>query len=125
MPALRSGEVTRLQTVQDYHMHDSCKILTYSSSVDSYNIPQPTYTAGSEIYCGFEMVGTEERVGETEYPDIDAKLRLPIGTVINSNDRVRITKRFGVAVTEIDYSVIGQPLRGSSGLVVELKKVSD
>jgi len=125
MTALRAGEVTSFQTTQEYHYHDACKIHAYSGTDDAYNIPQATYTEGSEIACGFEMVGTDERVNEADVPVVDGKLRLPVGTTLTPNDRIEITKRYGVAITPLFFEVVGLPLRGSSGLVVELAKVTD
>jgi hypothetical protein len=53
----------------------------------------------------------------------DAQLRLPINTVISGVDRVRITHRFGVMLLNIgvEYELIGEPMRGPSGLVLKLR----
>ena len=49
----------------------------------------------------------------------DALIRLPIDTVLDQRDRIRVVARFGVPQnTEITYDIAGPPLEGPSGLVV-------
>jgi hypothetical protein len=114
-----------MQTTHAQHLHDACQILAYSAVQDAYNIPQASYTAGAEMACGVEPVGTDEALDEAEVPLLDAKFRFPIGTVLNPLDRIRLTKRYGVAVDPADFDMVGFPLRGPSGLVVEAKRVTN
>ncbi|MCA9941634.1 MAG: hypothetical protein KC418_23500 [Anaerolineales bacterium] len=123
MTGLRPGELTGLQTTQAGHMMDTCVRLVYSSALDAYNIPQPTYTPGDTLACGFNPSPSKEMMNQV--PDVEAVLRLPVGTTLDNRDRLRITYRFGVAVTNEDYEIAGQPRRGPSGLLVPLKKVTD
>ena len=125
MTAIRDGELTRMQAVQYHHMMDSCRILAYSTADDAYNIPQDSHTAGSEIRCGFDPSGWKEAQEESEVPIMQPTFRLPFGTAVNSRDRIRLTKRFGEAITPEDYEIIGGVERGPSGLVANTKLVTD
>ena len=123
MTGLRAGELTGLQTTQAGHMMDTCVRLVYSSALDAYNIPQPTYTPGDTLACGFNPSPSRELMNQV--PEVEAVLRLSVDTVLDVRDRIRVTQRFGAAVTNEDYEIAGQPRRGPSGLLVPLKKVTD
>lgn len=125
MPALRPGELNRLQATQTNHMMDSCKIMVYTAADDAYNIPQATYTPGSEIWCGFDPSAWEEVQEETETPLMRPSFRLPFGTAVHAADRVQLTKRFGTTITPETYEIIGGVERGPSGLVVNVRLVTD
>ena len=125
MTALRPGELTRMQATHAHHLHDAAQILAHSLVNDAYNVPQPTYTAGAELPCGYEPVGTDEALDEAEVPLFDGKFRFPIGTELSPYDRLRLTKRYGVAIDPEEFDLVGFPLRGPSGLVVEAKRVTD
>lgn len=106
-------------------MQDTCIIQAYSATPDTYGDPVPTYTDGAAIACGFDPTGGRE----SWRPDmtalhVDATVRLPIATTLDTRDRIKITKRFGVAITAIVFEIVGLPQRGPSGLVVELVKVT-
>lgn len=117
-------ELARMQGTQVSAMQDACIVLAYSATPDRYGNPQPTYTAGSEIVCGFDPTTDDEVQDSGQVVIADASIRLPLGTAIDSRDRIRVTKRFGVAVTPLDFEVIGMPQRGPSGLVVLVRKVT-
>ncbi len=121
-----TGELTRLQGVQDGHMQDTCIISVYSSTPDDWNNPDPTYTAGSAIACGVEQVSPDEVQQSGQVPEIDATIRLPIGTTITPEDTVTITHRYGVALSPNEiYNVIGPVRRGPSGVRAGCKKRID
>ena len=123
MTGLRPGELTGLQVTQEGHMMDTCVRLVYAAATDAYGIPQPTYTpAATSLACGFNPSSREMM---NQVPDVEAVLRLPADTVLDNRDRIRITYRFGTAVTNEDYEIAGLPRRGPSGLLVPLKKVTD
>jgi len=107
-------------------MMDACTIDAYTDGgADDYGNPNPTWVSGSEIACGLHMLDVAEVLDASNVPTVDAKLRLPIATSIDPRDRITITKRFGVAITAEKYIIVGQPKRGPSGLVLELKAVVD
>jgi hypothetical protein len=71
--------------------------------------------------CGLDDTASEEMIN-AEAHVFDAQLRLPIDTEISNVDRVNITHRFGVMLeTPIEYELLGEAMRGPSGLVVNLR----
>lgn len=124
---LRAGQLARMTATQTGHMMDSCQIMAYSTNLDAYNVPDPTYTAGAEIVCGygFDKESGPEVQDTSEVPLHETAFRLPKETAVTSLDRVRLTKRFGVAVGPFDYEIVGTPELGPSGLVVKVKLVTD
>lgn len=123
--AFSADEMSDMQDAQEAAMMDTGKVLVYAATTDAYGNPAETYTAGSAISCGFKPVRPYEVNGTSQVPQYDAELRLPIGTTITSLDRFQLTHRFGVDVADEVYSVIGQPKRGVSGLVVLLERVEE
>lgn len=125
MSYLPVGYLARMQQTQTDHMFDTCRILAYASTPDSYNRPAVTYTAGPEVVCGFDPTPGREVQTEGQVVIVDAKLRLPAGTSFHSTDRIRITKRLGKAVPAQDYEIIGDGRHGPTGLVLDLKSVTE
>lgn len=129
MRAFSSGELSRLQATQETAMQDECQILDRTApTTDDYGLPEETFTPGSALACGFRPVVKEESMGESQVAMIDAELRLPLSAEgdIASVDRIKITKRFRVTINpQPVYEVVGLPERGPSGLVLNLKLVTD
>lgn len=121
-----AGELSRMRDVQESAMQDTCVVLAYSSSADAYGNPTATYTAGSAISCGLELVDPDEEQASGEVPTIDARLRLPMGTTIDERDRIRVTHRYGEALSSAQtFEIEGPVKRGPSGLVLDLRVVDD
>jgi len=122
MEAFSATELSRMRTTQDAAMQDVCEVLEYSSTTDTYGNPKPYYTAIATVACGFQHVTPREVLDTGEMAMIEAKLRLPIGTVIGTHDRIRMITRFGetLATAEV-YEIIGPKLRGPSGVVLSLR----
>lgn len=123
MQVFSVDELSLMQTYQEAAMQDTCVIEQYGETTDEYNNPNPFYTDSDALDCGLEHLNPREVHGTGQVPIIDARLRLPLDTEIDTRDRIRITYRFGVALTTPErYEIIGQPRRGPSGLVIDLKK---
>ena len=121
-----TGELAALETDQEAHMMDTCTIGAYRAVPDGYGIPTPTYTAGSAIICGLNENVRQEVQSRGEVVMVDAVLRLPVGTVVDSRDRITITHRFGGELTvKPVYNIIGNPRRGASGLLLNLALVTE
>jgi hypothetical protein len=120
-----STELTDMQAEQVNHMMDLAVIQIYSASVDGYGEPVGSWVDSvTTTVCGFDPSGGREMI----MPDktvlkTDAVIRLPIATVIDPKDRIKITKRFNVAITNEVYQVVGNVQRGPSGLVVDVQRV--
>lgn len=126
MRAFTDPELARLRATQEAAMQDRCVVQAYSSEPDEYGNPTVTYTAGDEIACGVEQVSPREVKGTGEVPVIQAKLRLPIGTVIDPRDRIQVMTRYGEALTTPqEFEIAGPVQQGPSGLVLNLRIVDD
>ena len=122
MSTLSTVELTQMRADQANHYNDTCVIQTLSTARDTTGAVLPTYTDGSAISCGFEPTGgTERKAAGGTAVITDATVRLPIGTTVTAKDRVKITKRHGTSITALVFGVAGEPQRGPSGLVVELR----
>ena len=125
MRPMSAAELAGMQEVAEDSFFDECYLLTLSSSRDAYGEQDDTYTpAATATPCGFRPTGRVQRVGAVlATTEIDAILRVALGTAIGLNSRVRITKRHGVTVPPRDFDVVSEPRRGPSCLVVDLRAV--
>ena len=115
-----------MQGTQDAHHMDRCTLDRYTDGgSDDYGAPTPTWVSDSPIACGFRVFKVDEVLGQTMVAIADAQVRLPIGSTVDPKDRITITHRHGVAVSNVTYAFVGDPVRGPSGLVIDLKKVTD
>ena len=122
-----TAELTALETDQEAHMMDTCSIGVYHSVPDAYGIPTPTYQAADgSVICGLNENVRQEVQSRGEVVMVDAVLRLPVGTAVDSRDRITITHRFGVELTvKPVYNIIGSPRTGASGLLLNLALVTE
>lgn len=129
MSLLRAGELTRLQGAQEGGMQDTCVIVSRTAgSVDAYGWPTDGYSTGNTYVCGLDEDPWKESMGVTQVGEKLARLRLPLEAFghVEVDDRVKITKRFGVTLTtQPVYVVVGLERRGPSGLVLGLRLVTD
>ena len=126
MRVLTESELTRFQETQNGAMQDTCIILDYHSVADDYGNPTESYIMRlTSSACGYEPVKTSETHGSGEVPLFDSRLRLPINTTIDAIDRIRITHRYGAAVANKDYAIIGPVKRGPSGLILNIKRIEE
>lgn len=121
-----ADELAALETDQEAHMMDTCSIGVYHAVPDGYGIPTPTYQAGAAVICGLNENVRQEVQSRGEVVMVDAVLRLPVGTAVDSRDRITITHRFGVELTvKPVYNIIGAPRTGASGLLLNLTLVTE
>lgn len=120
-------ELARMQAAQADGMQDRCTISHYSAgAVDAYGKPAPAWTADSAATaCGLNSSAHREVMDGAQVVVTDAVLRLPIDTVIGARDRITVTQRFGAAITPQYFEVLGEPMRGPSGLRVNLRTLSN
>lgn len=125
MQPLSNDELDAMQDTAESSFFDECYILRRSRTANDYGELETTWTADDDpTECGFEPGAPLTRVGNAlAVTDVDGVLRIPIGTDIDLDDKVRITKRHGVSVTNEDFAVFSEPRRGPSALVVDLKRV--
>jgi hypothetical protein len=126
MDALTAAELAEMRECQVASLQDTCKVLAYSATTDDYGLPKASYTPGAAQACGFDPTSSREVQEGSQVAVVDARLRLPLGTVVTSRDRVQITHRFGEALSSPEtYSIIGEPERGPVGLVLNLRTATD
>lgn len=121
MRAFTTVELARLQATQVSSMQDVCILESRSAGTSAYGYSHG-YADGVTTVCGLHMSPSREvmEAGQVALPD--ARLRLPIATVVANVDRVRVTHRYGAALAApLTYEVIGLPERGPSGLQLNLR----
>lgn len=131
MRALTAGELARLQDTQESAMLDRCTLLIYQTGAhDAYGMPTPVYNIGASLACGYDATARKEvsvpsgAAGGTQVAITDAVLRLPVSATVGNKDRVKITHRLGELLSvQPVYELIGEPRRGPSGLVLNLRSV--
>lgn len=122
----KDGELDGLRGAQEAHMLDTCLIWAYTSLPDGYGLAQPIYRHGEPVVCGYNEGGRPEVQAVGHVPSSSATLRLPVGTVIQTTDRVQITHRNGEELTlKPMYEVGGLARLGASGLQVSLILVTE
>jgi len=118
-------ELERMQGTQDSAMQDTCQIGVYSRTFDSFGEPVPLYTYGTAIVCGFDPTGgVEDWRRDMTALNINATVRLPINTVVDVRDRIKIITRFGESITPLTFEVVQFAQRGPSGLVLQLRETT-
>ena len=125
MRPFQTAELTRMQDTQESAMQDKCQILRYASLDDSYGNPEASYTAWPEIVCGVKQLLPREIQQSGEVPVIDAVIRFPLGTKIDSRDRIRVSWRYDVEklpeLSRDEYDIVGPVREGPSGIRVDCR----
>lgn len=127
MRAFTATELSRMQATQQSAMQDTAQHLQRTTTTDAYNRPVETFTPRLSYSCGFAPNPSQEGMENSQVPMADATLRIPLSveSVIDTDDRLKITHRFGVALAAPEtFEIIGQPERGPSGLVYNLKRMT-
>lgn len=125
MRDLGPGELAAMRDESVAAMQDVAKRLVYSLSTDAFNTPIPVYTlADNELDCAFLPLSASE-VKRLALMDIyaEASVRMPLGTTLEKEDRLRISKRFGSPISVDDFDIVGEPMIRMSCLLVLLKRV--
>lgn len=110
MTLLSANDLAMMRADQNDALWDTCIVQTQGTTVDTYGQPIESFTDGSAISCRFVPSDGRER---REINRLDgsitvmrALVRLPRGTAITPNDRVKVTKRFGTTLaTALIYAV--------------------
>lgn len=125
MRALTSTELERLRDTQDAAMMDTGLIQTFIEAADTYGQMIRTWSDGSPLPMGIDTSpgGNEGRGDEMTVVKEDATARLPIGTVVDITNRIKVLMRHGEAIEPIIYGILEPPRRGPSGIVLRLQRV--
>lgn len=123
-----ADELERMRDTQDSAMMDECQRQVYGAgAAGSYGTPSASgWTPGATLICGFKPFSRKEEMEGTQVVIVDAEMRLPIDTVLDNRDRLKLTKRHGEAISPQPlYEIIGEAERGPSGLRLRLGLVTD
>ena len=116
-------ELTGMREVQEAHMMDTCVIYrVVARTKNTRGETIKTFGKGVESICGLQMEPLGKEYGDSFIEaNIDAVLRLPLGTVVTPDDEIEITKRFGENVPHRRYEVERYTNDGPSGCRAYLK----
>ena len=108
-------------------MMDTAVRLVYrETGKDEYGMSIHEWAEDAELACGYDAKAIKEVMVGTQVVLTDARLRLPIGTVVDNRDRFRVTRRFGeILANPPTYEILGEPRQGPSGLLLDLRLVTD
>jgi len=120
-------DLAMMRAAQLETMLDTCVLLSRSDGlVDAYNRPARVWAESAPIACGLDLRASRELLPGTEVPVYDARLRLPLTATVANIDRVRVTHRYGEALTSpLVFDAIGEPRRGPSALVLDLRTATE
>jgi hypothetical protein len=106
------------------NMRDTCVVLHHDSTArDAHNKPKPTWVPQEPSPCRFRLTPGREVQNGSETALADGVLKLPLGTIIASLDRVEITHRKGRPIPPLQCEVIGVPVTNSLEIIVNLRLV--
>lgn len=123
---LSSGELDLLEAVYDGSLPDTCVMMTRTTATD-WNRPKEIYLTSTTFSCEFGPHPGNEVMSQTDVEMPDGRLRLPLAAEVHllKNNRIKITHRFGEALTtpvgRRTYEIEGPPLRSPAGIIVDLK----
>jgi len=118
-----TADLTNMRTTQDEHCMDTCKFGTCTQTADSHRQLIETFAYGADVDCGLDMRPGSERHGvDKTILMYDATIRLPIASLPDAKDRIKVTKRHGEALgADLVYNIVGPVQRGPSGVRLLLK----
>lgn len=123
---LNNNQLSHFRERQALSLMDTCRILTYSSSQDDFNQAVASYTEiATDVPCGLDMRPGNERQRDNDIiVSYDATIRLALTVSITEKDRIKVTERYGEAITAITFDIVSPIQRGPSGIRLQLRKVT-
>lgn len=123
---ISDATINRLRMIHRTALQDTCVRLVHTPQVTNpYGVPAVEYVEGDPLPCLFRAGNRQETLAQSHVPAAQARLHLPVNTVLAAADRIRLTHLHGEALAEPeDYEVVGPPRLTWVGLEVALKLVS-
>lgn len=124
----------KLRGLQAKAFPDYCRVGVFTESRDGRGAFIEEYEYGDEIACRFNVDISMARsgyeiLGAAEIPRNDTFIALPINavtTAITEQDRIRITRRQGEALTTNEDWEVASPInRGTANIFFRLRPVDD
>ena len=118
-------QLSRMRATWTASLGDTCQIGTRTGTPDTYNEPVDSYSYATGVACGIEYTSSREVERDPgKIITIDATLRLAHGTTLSHRDRIKLTHRYGTALsTAQTFEVVGYPHEYVAGIVVDLQEV--
>lgn len=122
------GDLIRMQQAQSAHMPDTCRRLAHSRTQSSSGATKDVWTEVTvDISCGIDQDKQRQDAEKIESRKTlvqnEAVVRLPLSQAgqWNIKDKLRLTHRFGTAITPIDYDLVSPEIAGPSAIRFKLK----
>lgn len=129
MRPFTADELSRMRTVQNAAMFDTCTIHTFHATQDDYGTEIDVPIDRSGVACGLDVSGggqQEQRRDDGTVAVIVATLRIALadGASLTAKDSITVTHRNGeVLTTPLTYGLDGPGRRGPTGVVLGLMEV--
>jgi hypothetical protein len=122
---LGAPQLAQMRAAHATLMGDTCQIGPYvAGTPDAMGQVKGSYTYATAIACGFEWKGTNEaHTAAMNSYSADAMLRVPHTTAVAPRDRVKLTLRYAVDITDLVFEVVGVGQRGPTATLVYLRQV--
>ena len=116
-------ELNGMRSTQEAHMMDTCVIYRVEKrEKNARGEAVKTLGKGTESICGLQMEPLSKEYSDSFIEaNIDAILRLPLGSEVTPGDEIEVTKRFGQSITPRRYEVDRYTNDGPSGCRAYLK----
>lgn len=129
MSTLTAVQLAQMREAQRRHMGDTVHILERVRDTDPSEFGRYDglhWASVGAVTCGFKYVRKYEQMGASKVPAADAICRLSQDVDLESTDRLLLVCIAGEALADPEtYEVLAGPRIGPTGLVVELKRVTD
>lgn len=129
MLPMTAGEIAFLQDATPFTFHDQCQRLVYTEHVTADGRKgKTTYEPGATMPCRFRWssgVGSDQTREANDLVTTAPMIHVPLGTIITSRDRVKLTHRYGQPLDPpLVFSVSGDPLPGLTSTRIELSRIT-
>lgn len=116
-------ELNGMRETQEVHMMDTCVIYRVEKREKNARGEMiKTLGTGKRSICGLQMEPLAKEYSDSFIEaNIDAILRLPLGTEVTPGDEIEIVKRFGQSIPPRRYEVDRYTNDGPSGCRAYLK----
>jgi hypothetical protein len=119
------GEVDYLASQQVDTMPDLCRHLVRSETQTSTGATKITYTEQLLYQCGLDPGSSAEVTTHGTTVVTDAFIRLPLGSPVKLEDRIKMVSRFGKPLNApITYYIISEPMIGPTAVTCNLKEIT-
>lgn len=124
MPGVSVAELVMLRADAESEMLDTCKIGTKVAGGSAVEPSKGKYAYGDAISCGFDSSPSSEAQDGSQRTLTDGEIRLPIGTSVSSVNAIQVTHRQGAELGTAEvFEVVGEPRRGMTALVAQVKRL--